>query len=218
MSKYPDIFEACNDALNAFAPGFPRVLVRDGTMLPAAIPGWKVVDGWVPFSCAGNANVGWQAVAADSDILHMGDDVRFKRAGTIEALEPLAYSDPLVGILSPQVEGGAGATQRVIAYPEDIRYSEERLAFVCVYIKREVLDRVGLMDEQFAGYGYDDVDYCLRTKNAGYKLGVTPRVIIKHMHDRDCTNTFVRNRVDVGAQNSFNRELFRKKWGHANLS
>ena len=44
---------------------------------------------------------------------------------------------------------------------------------VCVLIRREVIEKVGMLDERYAGYGYDDVDYCRRVFNAGYQFAVT---------------------------------------------
>jgi GT2 family glycosyltransferase len=47
-------------------------------------------------------------------------------------------------------------------------------------IKREVFDKIGLLDEQF-GLGYhEDVDFCIRAEDAGYKLLETGSFPIYH--------------------------------------
>jgi len=55
-----------------------------------------------------------------------------------------------------------------------------RLVFFCVAFKREVLDRVGFLDEQFTPGNFEDDDYCLRAIEADFKLGVAYDVFIHH--------------------------------------
>lgn len=56
------------------------------------------------------------------------------------------------------------------------------LAFFCTMIKREVFEKVGLLDEAFGvGFGDDD-DYCRRSLNAGYRLALVQDLIIPHHH------------------------------------
>jgi GT2 family glycosyltransferase len=65
--------------------------------------------------------------------------------------------------------------------------------FPCVYIKRSVIDRIGYLDEQFDGFGSDDLDYCLRSIAAGFMLAVTNAVYVKHLgDDTDSPTTFTR--------------------------
>lgn len=59
---------------------------------------------------------------------------------------------------------------------------EANLAFFCAMIRREVIERVGLLDEGFGiGFGDDD-DYCRRTVNAGYRLALVQDLRIPHKH------------------------------------
>ncbi len=44
---------------------------------------------------------------------------------------------------------------------------------MCLLIKREILEKIGLMDENFFIYG-DDIDFCMRIKKAGYKILFLP--------------------------------------------
>ena len=54
------------------------------------------------------------------------------------------------------------------------------LSGFCVLYSREVIDKVGLMDERFGMGGNDDLDYCLRLADAGYKMVVARDVFIRH--------------------------------------
>lgn len=55
----------------------------------------------------------------------------------------------------------------------------DHLTFACVLIKADVISKVGLLDERYFMY-LEDVDYCVRTINAGFKLLLNPRVCVTH--------------------------------------
>jgi glycosyltransferase involved in cell wall biosynthesis len=42
--------------------------------------------------------------------------------------------------------------------------------FFCVMIRREVFDKIGLLDEQFNVGGCEDIDFCFRATEAGYSI------------------------------------------------
>lgn len=46
-------------------------------------------------------------------------------------------------------------------------------------VKREVLERVGLLDEKFYLY-YEEADWCLRVRRAGYRLLAVPSSVVWH--------------------------------------
>ncbi|MFH2118154.1 MAG: glycosyltransferase, partial [Candidatus Paceibacterota bacterium] len=50
-----------------------------------------------------------------------------------------------------------------------------------IMIKRVVTEHVGILDKRFFGY-YEDMDYSLRVKKAGYKLLFVPQSIVWHMN------------------------------------
>ncbi len=49
----------------------------------------------------------------------------------------------------------------------------------CLMVRREVLEEVGLMDEQFVEY-FNETDWCLRIKNKGWKICYIPDAQIIH--------------------------------------
>lgn len=66
----------------------------------------------------------------------------------------------------------------------------EYLSGACLLIKREVIKKIGLFDERFFMY-FEDVDFCLRAKRAGFSIAVNPDVVVSHQiaeqrktHDR----------------------------------
>jgi GT2 family glycosyltransferase len=56
-----------------------------------------------------------------------------------------------------------------------------RLVFFCVAFKRSVIDRIGLLDEQFTPGNFEDDDYCLRAVEAGFKLAYAEDVFVQHL-------------------------------------
>jgi tetratricopeptide (TPR) repeat protein len=78
----------------------------------------------------------------------------------------------------------------------------------CLLIKREVLERVGLLDERFGTGCFEDDDYCLRAVQAGFRAVIAREAFVHHYGGR----TFVGSGVDFAGLMAWNRELFRTKW------
>ena len=55
-----------------------------------------------------------------------------------------------------------------------------RMDFHCVAISREAINKVGLLDEGFGRGYYEDFDYSLRVKQAGFDLRVAENVFVYH--------------------------------------
>ena len=58
----------------------------------------------------------------------------------------------------------------------------------CIVLKTKVIKKVGLMDEDFFAY-YEDVDWSLRIKKLGYKLGVVESSVIFHHGTKSSNNS-----------------------------
>ncbi|MDP2939169.1 MAG: glycosyltransferase [Candidatus Omnitrophota bacterium] len=52
----------------------------------------------------------------------------------------------------------------------------------CWLMRRELIKKVGYFDERFFPSQHEDIDYCLRTRLAGYKIIYNGRVKISHHH------------------------------------
>jgi N-acetylglucosaminyl-diphospho-decaprenol L-rhamnosyltransferase len=51
----------------------------------------------------------------------------------------------------------------------------------CMLVRRAVIQRIGLLDERFFMYG-EDLDWCFRTREAGWKVRYEPSVVVQHQH------------------------------------
>lgn len=63
----------------------------------------------------------------------------------------------------------------------DLPIEVDSVCGACMLVRREVLERVGLLDERFFLYG-EDLDWCMRTRQAGWTVRYEPGVVVQHQH------------------------------------
>jgi hypothetical protein len=215
-SRYPDIFEDCRDTINKFAPKENKILVRDGNSI-AAPQGWTTIQGPdAKFVYSRNINLG--ITASTGDVMLCNDDVRFTHPRTLEIMQNVLAKHPEVGILSPLIKGMVGEYwQGHTPETQTLMITNCRLCFVCVLIRREVVDKIGLLQE-FTGYGWDDCDYCRRVVMAGYKMGVTGRAVVKHGHtDGQWSTSYRREPQTLDQLDAISVREYKAKWGDNSL-
>lgn len=115
----------------------------------------------------------------------------------IENMIAVFERDSRVGIVSPLTNHTASGPQvdpdavrltpeKAFLYAESIQHRDEplyephRLAFFCVMIRREVIEKVGLFDERYEYGNFEDYDFCFRTVMAGYRLAVARNSFVYH--------------------------------------
>ncbi|MBN2417645.1 glycosyltransferase family 2 protein [bacterium] len=65
-------------------------------------------------------------------------------------------------------------------------------------IKREVLEDIGLLDESFIGYGYEDVDYGVMVRKSGRRVVFCPDAVVWHRpHSGVGTYTFKKKYLEA---------------------
>lgn len=78
--------------------------------------------------------------------------------------------------------------------------------FCCVLIKREVLDKIGLFDENYTPAYFEDNDLSFRAMYAGYKCLYNNRIFVYHNHSTSCNS--LKSRDDIFEKN---RKYFYEK-------
>lgn len=94
------------------------------------------------------------------------------------------FGDPSVGLSGPLTTSKncwqgryVSPTHEPVTLPNG-----HMLAFFCTMIRREVIDSIGVLDEDFGvGFGDDD-EYCLRAERAGFRLALVRSLVIPHHH------------------------------------
>jgi len=56
----------------------------------------------------------------------------------------------------------------------------QAVTFGCVLIKREVVEKVGLLDENYKVGSFEDVDFCHQARRAGFKIFYEPTAEVVH--------------------------------------
>jgi GT2 family glycosyltransferase len=134
------------------------------------------VEGKQPFVYATAINRGVEAALPDSDIVICGDDIRFFQQDTIHAL---CFESKGRDVVAPEIQGVCGQLGQHVGSTQNV---VDWLTFNCVYIPRHVWNAVGPLDERFIGYGYDDVDWCIRSQGHT-TLRVDHSVRVEHIDD-----------------------------------
>jgi GT2 family glycosyltransferase/predicted Zn-dependent protease len=83
-----------------------------------------------------------------------------------------------------------------------------RIVGFCMLFRRELVDRIGFLDESFGTGNFEDDDFCLRAELAGYKNMIAGDVFIHHFGSR----SFIGNKIDYRKSMKGNHNHFMEKW------
>jgi GT2 family glycosyltransferase len=213
------------------ARGMARVIVSDDASGPGHLAALRAIDGIDVLveaernsGFAANVNRGLRATLPERDVVVLNSDVE-ALPGWLEGLQYAAYRDDDVGIVGAQLlypDGRIqfGGTVRNRDAPEwfDHRYrfkpgdwgpaaqtsSALAVTGACMYVRREVIERVGMLDERYP-MAYEDVDWCLRAWQAGFRVRYFP--IARLVHHESLTRGTTQGERELESQ-----RLFWERW------
>ncbi|HMP42287.1 MAG TPA: glycosyltransferase [Roseiflexaceae bacterium] len=171
-------------------------------------------------------NQGFALVPDDHDVLLLNNDTLFVHPHWLAHMRDVAHSHPQHGVVGCLLLHGDGRLQHAgAAMPTDTfwgyqigggeRYigqypgvrEVESITGACMYIRADLRMAIGGLDEDFFSY-YEDTDYCLRARAAGYKVVCTGGAQVIHLE-----NTSSRiNRADWRAMFGRAQHAFLAKW------
>jgi GT2 family glycosyltransferase/glycosyltransferase involved in cell wall biosynthesis len=208
-----------------------RIIVADdasGTEHVAklhAIEGIEVVEGVRNEGFAANVNRGLRAADQECDVVVLNSDME-ARAGWLECLQYAAKQEEDVAIVGARLLYPDGriqfaGTARNLGAPEwfDHRYRFKpadwgpaglpgpalAVTGACMYVRRETIERIGLLDECYP-MAYEDVDWCLRAWQAGMRVLYFPAASLYH-HESVTRGT------EVGERERESQRVFWERWG-----
>lgn len=208
-----------------------RIVVADDASGPehlaalARIEGIEVVRGEQNAGFAANVNRGISAADPGDDVVVLNSDV-IPRKGWLACLQYEAWRGANVGIvggklLYPDGRIQFGGTIRNPDAPEwfDHRYRFREARYgpantpgpvlavtgACMYLKRPAIERIGLLDEGYP-MGYEDVDYCLRAWQAGFRVLYAPEAELYHLESAT-------RGTRVGDRERVSQRRFWERWG-----
>lgn len=171
----------------------------------------------------GGCNVGIELADPSSDIFLLNNDTLVP-PNAVEMLQEALYSSPRIGAVGPLSNSCSNyqSVEEVNAEPQDYlrlgkKYIhkdtgndyEKKLYLVAfaVLIKREVLNKIGLLDERFSPGNFEDNDLGWRILQAGYENILCHNSFIFHYGSQ----SFRKKRVhDILQRNCVK---FEEKWG-----
>jgi len=227
-----ELVAALVKSIRATVPGgLARIIVADDASGPEgvaalrAIEGIEVIEGERNEGFAANVNRGLRATRPDRDVVVLNSDME-ARPGWLACLQYAASQEEDVGIvggrlLYPDGRIQSAGTVRNLGALEwfDHRYrfkpgdwgpaaiASPALAVTgaCMYVTRETIERVGLLDERYP-MAYEDVDWCLRAWQAGLRVMYFPAASLYH-HESVTRGT------DVGEREAASQRIFWERWG-----
>ena len=202
----------CISAVQACNPSCRVIGVDDGLEVPlqsnvsvAVIPGVK------PFIYARNCNLGITQALEDlkcEGVVLLNDDALLMTPSGFSRMAALSAEHPKVGVLSATCNRIGNPNQNP-GHSPSFRYDPRVLAFVCVYIPRWVIEKLGLLDERYTAYGCEDCDYCKRVLDAGLKLAITEECFVDHAS----LQASFRNMTGHQESMMEGRRIYADKWG-----
>jgi len=210
--------KACLDALLAQdSPDFQVIAVDNASSDDSAdfvaeeYPQVHLIRNERNLGFAGGCNVGLRAAQGDVLVLLNQDTV--VQPGWLKALVD-ALDDPDVGIAGCKILEADGVTlshcggslDLVAAQTQHYGAGEldrgqydkavdvDYVTGAAFAVRRDVLDHVGLMDERFFPGYYEDTDFCLRARKAGFRIQYVPDAVVIHHVSASTRQHWVRRR------------------------
>ena len=190
--------------------------------LRARHPNFKVITNRKNLGFAAGNNQG--LAVAKGEILVLLNNDTIVTPGWIEGMTAVLDADASAGLVGPVSNRVSGPQQIQTNYADDgarlefaTNWREQnagqtqtvtRLVGFCLLFKRAVLDAIGGLDERFGSGNFEDDDFCLRAKFAGFGSRIARDVFIHHVGSQ----TFRGAKVDYRQAMLRNWNLFRTKW------
>jgi GT2 family glycosyltransferase/glycosyltransferase involved in cell wall biosynthesis len=212
-------------------PGMARVIVSDDSSGAEHLAALKaiagidvVIEAERNSGFAANVNRGLRATHPDRDVVVLNSDIE-ALPSWLECLQYAAYRYTDGGIVGGQLQYPDGRIQfgGTVRNRDEPQWFDHRYRFkpsswgpaaqtspglavtgACMYVRREVIERVGELDERYA-MAFEDVDWCLRAWQAGFRVLYFPSAQL--IHHESATRGMV-----VGERERDSQERFWERW------
>jgi GT2 family glycosyltransferase len=211
--------------------GMARVIVTDDCSGPEHLAALRrikridlLIDAEQNAGFAANVNRGLRATDPQRDVVVLNSDVE-ALPSWLQCLQYAAHRYEDVGIVGAQLQYPDGRIQfgGTVRNRDQPQWFDHRYRFkpagwgpadqtspalavtgACMYVRRLLIERVGLLDERY-GMAYEDVDWCLRAWQAGLRVTYFPAAQLVH-HES------VTRGVDVGEREKASQDAFWERW------
>ena len=162
----------------------------------------------------------------ENDVVLLNNDTIILQKNWLTKMRQLAYQEKEIGIVGCRMINHHNQILHAGSYirPDDLwgqqigggqkdigQFCENRevesVTFACVYIKRIVLNVIGGLNERFFSY-FEDTDYCLRARMAGFRIMYCGEATIVHYQN---VSTHI-NQRSFSKMFLKSQRTFRKLW------
>jgi GT2 family glycosyltransferase/glycosyltransferase involved in cell wall biosynthesis len=211
--------------------GMARVIVTDDCSGPEHLAALRrirgidlLIDAEQNAGFAANVNRGLRATDSQRDVVVLNSDVE-ALPSWLQCLQYAAHRYEDVGIVGAQLQYPDGRIQfgGTVRNRDQPQWFDHRYRFkpagwgpadqtspalavtgACMYVRRLLIERVGLLDERY-GMAYEDVDWCLRAWQSGLRVTYFPAAQLVH-HES------VTRGMDVGEREQASQDAFWERW------
>jgi GT2 family glycosyltransferase len=207
-----------------------RIIVSDDASGPEhvaalrTLEGIELIEGTENLGFAANVNRGLRSADPEQDVVILNSDM-VALPGWLAGLQYAAHQADDIGIVGGKLlyedeTVQFGGTVRHLTAPQwfDHRFRFRRsdwgpanvpqavlaVTGACMYLKRELIERIGLLDESYP-MAYEDVDLCLRAWQAGFRVIYWPSAELYHLESVTRGNGF-------GQRERTSQRIFWKRW------
>lgn len=214
-----EMTKKCIDSINACTKDFEIIVVDNGSN-PAYSGPEKIIRNETNLGFPVAVNQGIKCAEGENIVILNNDTL--VSPDWLERMEVHLKNYDIVGPVSKNVSGAQQIEAPMFRNLEsfndfaNILYSKNkgqsepfhRLVFFCVLIKGSVIDKIGMLDEQFSPGNFEDDDFCLRAIESGFKLGIAKDVFIHHFG----SITHKALNLDYQKLLEVNKAKFESKW------
>lgn len=194
---------ACLEALQAQGDSDFEVIAVDNAssdgsadLIAQQYPQVRLIRHLINRGFAGACNSGLRAAEGELLVL-LNQDTQVQQ-GWLEALRE-RLADPQVGVVGCKIRYPDGRIQHAGGWIEwplglahhfgqgepddgqwDIARMVEYVTGAAVAFRRDVVERIGLLDEGFRPAYFEDTDFCFRAREAGYEVWYEPKAVLLH--------------------------------------
>ena len=153
------------------------------------------------FSKGNNVGIRWALEKFADYVLILNNDTIIEKATLSELVQAMQRNESF-GIVSPVIFSAdnssvwfAGGTvdwqkmrnNHIYEVKSDSPYPSEYISGCAMLVKKDVFIKIGIFDERFFLY-YEDADFSMRAKKAGFDLLIVPTAHIKHLEQSNGKN------------------------------
>jgi glycosyltransferase involved in cell wall biosynthesis len=186
-------------------------------------PRYQIIENGNNLGFARGCNQGLTAASGEY-LLLLNNDVLVTE-GWLSGLMTALSSSTRIGIVGPMTNYISGPQQvpkvgyssiaDLDEYARSFREKDlgrripfRRIVGFCMLFRRELVERIGLLDENFGTGNFEDDDFSLRAELAGYRNMIAGDVFIHHFGSR----SFIGNKIDYRKTMKGNHNYFLEKW------